>query len=79
MALSTRESKAVLFEAKWSTLTQKEARRILESLIQKATTLPTHQNTYGLVAKDVYQKEKLLHEGFIVYTLSDIFNPNQSV
>ena len=79
VALSTREGKAVLFEAKWSTLTQKEARRILESLIQKATKLPTHQNTYGLVAKDVYQKEKLLHEGFIVYTLSDIFNPNQSV
>jgi len=67
------DSHIAFLEVKWSDLSLKAARKLLISLMEKASKLRFDgKRYYGLVAKSITGKEELSKEGFIVYDLRDI-------
>ncbi|WP_048149255.1 ATP-binding protein [Palaeococcus ferrophilus] len=73
VALNERERKALFVEVKWKDLSEREARGILKDLERKAELvgLEDWEKHYGLVAKNVEEKEKLREEGWLVWDLGD--------
>ncbi|PKK85136.1 MAG: ATP-binding protein [Thermoplasmata archaeon HGW-Thermoplasmata-1] len=68
------EEKAFFFECKWSDLKESEARGILAALREKAKLVGIKDNKaeiFGLFAKKIEGKEKLLKEGFMAFDLED--------
>jgi AAA+ ATPase superfamily predicted ATPase len=72
VALSPREGAALLAEVKWSDLSYREARRVLERLAEKAAGLSVGEKVYGLIARSVEGKGELRRAGYAVYELSDV-------
>lgn len=73
LALNEREKKALLVEVKWKDLSEREARGILKSLERKSELvgLEGWEHFYGLVAKEVKNKETLRGEGRLLWDLED--------
>jgi len=73
LALNEREKKALLVEVKWKDLSEREARGILKSLERKSELvgLEGWEHFYGLVAKEVKNKETLRGEGWLLWDLED--------
>ncbi len=69
-------SGTILFgEYKWGILTQKESRKILESLKKKSSCVRHAQYTeekFLIVARTVGGKEVLRKEGYLAFDLDDI-------
>ncbi len=60
-------------EVKWSRITLREARRILDKLVERSEAVKFRgERYYGLVAREVEGKEELRGEGFLVYELDDL-------
>ena len=72
-ALNEREKKALFVEVKWKELSKREARGILKDLERKSELvgLESWEKGYGLVAKEVKDKERLREEGWLVWDLGD--------
>ena len=73
LALNEREKKALLVEVKWKDLSEREARGILKSLERKSELvgLEGWEHFYGLVPKEVKNKETLRGEGWLLWDLED--------
>ena len=67
---------AFFCECKWSALTRREARGVLEALREKATGVrwrnEERTERFALVAKSIEGKEELIREGYLVCDLEDI-------
>ena len=60
------------FECKWQSLNYKKAKEIIHKLIEKAKHVSHEGNKYfGLIAKNIKNKEKLKREGYLVFDLKD--------
>lgn len=73
LALNERERKALFVEVKWKDLSEREARGILKSLERKSELvgLEGWKHFYGLVPKEVKNKETLKGEGWLLWDLED--------
>ena len=64
------------FEVKWASLSQREARNILEELKEKSRSVKWHpgdrKEFFGIIAKRINGKEKLRDDGFFCYDLEDL-------
>ncbi len=71
-----REKKEIsFFECKWSSLNTKDAETIFAELKRKAALVKWHnarrKERYGIIAKDIRDKEKLKNLGYLVFDLMD--------
>ncbi|NJD78346.1 MAG: ATP-binding protein [Candidatus Methanoperedens sp.] len=71
-----REKKEIsFFECEWSSLDTKEAEVILAELKRKAALVRWHnanrKERYGIIAKGIKDKEKLISMGYLVFDLGD--------
>ncbi len=73
IALDERGKKALFVEVKWKDLDQREARGILKDLKRKAGLVGLGEwgKSYGLVAKEIHDKEALREEGWLAWDLGD--------
>ncbi|EEB74289.1 ATP-binding protein [Thermococcus sp. AM4] len=73
VALNERERKALFVEVKWKELEEREARGILKDLERKAELvgLDGWEKSYGLVAKDISEKDELKNENCLAWDLED--------
>ena len=73
VALNEREKKALFVEVKWKELEEREARGILKDLERKAELvgLDGWEKSYGLVAKDISEKDELKNENCLAWDLED--------
>ena len=64
-----------MFECKWSSLDTKEAHIILAELKRKAVLVNWYNSRrkerYGIIAKEIKEKEKLRDMGYMVFDLAD--------
>ncbi|QDA31902.1 ATP-binding protein [Thermococcus indicus] len=67
---------AYFFEAKWGTLSYREAVGILKNLEEKAENVRTRteERKLGLVARAVEGRKMLEEKGFIVFEIGDLFS-----
>ncbi|MDI9609568.1 MAG: DUF234 domain-containing protein, partial [Candidatus Verstraetearchaeota archaeon] len=76
VALDERASQIAFVEAKWSRLGEREARRELGRLGEKAKLVDwrpgSRKEHFGLVAREVGGKEGLRQEGFLVFDLEEL-------
>ncbi len=74
--VGVRNCTAYFFEAKWSTLSYREAVGILKGLKEKAEKVKTgaEKRLFGIVARAVGERERLEKRGFIVFELDDLFS-----
>ncbi|MFA4647607.1 ATP-binding protein [Pyrococcus kukulkanii] len=64
---------AYLIEVKWSDLRERDAKKVLSSLKEKAKKVKFEGDIrLGLIARSVEKKDELKSEGFLVWDLSDI-------
>lgn len=71
------ESKEIMFiECKWKTLSLRDSLRILEKLKSKSTFVewnkPDRVESFGLIAKEIKEKDVLREKGFFVLDLADL-------
>ncbi|AAL80559.1 ATP-binding protein [Pyrococcus furiosus DSM 3638] len=73
VALNEREKRALFVEVKWKSLSGREARGILWDLERKSELvgLEGWEKHYGLVAKEIRNKNALKSEGWLVWDLGD--------
>lgn len=75
VALNDATKEIAFFEVKWSALSKGDADRILRELKRKAGLVRWHNRTrseeYGVIAKEIEDKEALKSEGYHVYDLAD--------
>ena len=73
VALDERGKKALFVEVKWKNLDQREAREILKDLKRKAGLVGLGEwgKYYGLVAKEIHDKETLREESWLTWDLGD--------
>jgi AAA+ ATPase superfamily predicted ATPase len=68
------EKHSYIFEVKWKNLDDKAAIKIIKKLKEKAGYLkelpPAHK--FGIVAKKITNKDKVLEAGYLAYDLSDL-------
>jgi len=76
IALNESQSSAAFFEAKWSSLKEAEAKRILQTLEGKTQNFrwkkEDRREYLGLIAKKVEGKEELSRQGYIILELNDL-------
>ncbi len=76
IAVNEKQKRIWFFECKWSNLHYKKAESILKSLKDKARLVQWKNNDrseiYGLIAKKIEGKEKLIQQGFLVLDLEDM-------
>src|SRR3990172_5327334 len=73
LALDTKSRKTLAVEVKWSDLRYHKAKKMLADLVAKAQQIrESKENTLGLMAKKIEDKEKIRGEGFMVIDLQDI-------
>ena len=75
ITLNKEKKEISLFECKWSSMDSNEAETILAELKRK-TTLVNWYNArrkvrYGIIAKEILDKEKLRDKGYMVFDLGD--------
>jgi hypothetical protein len=73
VAVSKSEGVAMLFEVKWSDLDMREAKSLLASLERKAVELEVGEKIYGIIARNIEDKNQLRKKGYLAYDLSDIY------
>ena len=67
-----RRGKTLIIEAKWSTLSYIDCKRILNKLAIKASKIPKIEDPIlGVMAKQIKEKERLKEEGFWILDLDD--------
>ncbi|MDI6655472.1 MAG: ATP-binding protein, partial [Candidatus Hydrothermarchaeota archaeon] len=70
---STKE--IAFIECKWSSVGKKDAERIFDDLTRKAVLVKWHNNKrreyYGIIAKNIANKEEFRSEGYLAYDLRD--------
>lgn len=75
VALNREKKEISFFECKWSSLNTKEVELILAELKRKATLVKWHnarrKERYGVIAKDIKDKEKLKSMDYLVFDLRD--------
>lgn len=75
LALNEKEKKITFFECKWKTLSLKEAKKILYELREKSKLVNWHNEDrkehFGIIAKEIKEKEKLRKEDFLAFDLTD--------
>lgn len=75
VALNDAMKKIAFFEVKWSALSKSDANRILRELKRKAGLVKWHNRTrreeYGIIAREIEDKEALKSEGYHAYDLAD--------
>ncbi len=66
--------RTALFEVKWADLSYRDAKRIINSLKEKkeAAGIKTGDVHYGVIARQVENREKIAGEGYIVLTPKEI-------
>ena len=69
---SSKEDKGMLFEVKWKEIDYNNAKNILLKLIEKSRLVRIGKKEYGIIAKKLYEKEKIRKENFIVIDLDDM-------
>ena len=74
VCLDEEKQETFFAECKWSAMTRKEARNVLEALREKAAAVPwrRRKEVFGLFAKKIEGKAELRKEGFVVYDLQDM-------
>jgi hypothetical protein len=82
VALNERKKEISFFEVKWSRIGEREADRILRDLRQKASNVKWHnqdrRERYGIVAKEIADKEKLREREVLAYDLVDMAEMSES-
>ena len=80
VCLNVRKSKALFMEVKWKALEYKEAQVIIEKLREKTKylSLKFKKPSFGLIAKELKGKEKLIDEGYTLFDFNDILGFNLS-
>ena len=75
VALNEHTKEIMFFECKWKKLGYQQCLKILEELQEKAGFVEwfneQRQEHYGIITKEVENKENLKEEGFLVYDLED--------
>jgi hypothetical protein len=75
VSLNENTKEIFFFECKWKDLTLTQAQKILEKLQEKTQYVDWHnkkrKEQYGIIARQIEQKEKLRKRGFFVYDLRD--------
>ncbi|MCZ7393655.1 MAG: ATP-binding protein [Candidatus Methanoperedens sp.] len=75
ITLNKEKKEISFFECKWSSLNAEEAEIILAELKRKATLVKWYnarrKERYGIIAKDIEDKEELKGMGYIVFDLRD--------
>ncbi|MBO3769593.1 MAG: ATP-binding protein [Thermoproteota archaeon] len=72
IAYSSRDRKGLLIETKWKELSYEEAEKTILQLIEKSSLIKIDEKKYGIVAKKISGKEKLIEKGHFVRELKDI-------
>jgi len=77
IAYSSKRREGILFEVKWKELSYNDVKKIILELIGKSRLIPEiKEKRYGVIAKRIVDKEKLVEEGCIVKDLNDIVAAN---
>lgn len=73
IALDGAKKEALFIECKWSDLSEKEARQLIQTLKQKAKSVDWQRKKefFGLFGKKIIGKENLRKDGFAVFDLDD--------
>jgi len=75
VSLNENTKEIFFFECKWKDLTLAQAQKILEKLQEKTIHVDWHNKKrteqYGIIARQIEQKERLHEKGFLVYDLKD--------
>ncbi len=75
ITLNKEKKEISFFECKWSSLDTKEAKIILADLKRKAAHVKWHnarrKERYGIIARGIKDKEKLISMGYLVFDLRD--------
>ncbi len=70
------ERKIAFFECKWQELDIRRSEDILADLKRKAELIKWHNDEhcelYGIIAKNIEEKEKLREDGYLVFDLEDL-------
>ncbi len=74
--VTNEETKEILFvDCKWKDLNEEEFGKILEKLKEKAKFVKWNNDDrkeyFGIIAKRIENKEKLINEGFLTFDLND--------
>jgi len=76
IALDESQASAAFFEAKWSSLNEGDARRILQMLERKAEDFrwrkEERKEYLGLIARRVSGREELSNQGYLIFELKDL-------
>ncbi len=72
IAYSSKEKKGLLIEVKWRELSYEEAKNAISKLVEKSSRLEIKEKRYGVIAKKILGKEKLIEEGYFIRDLNDI-------
>ncbi len=65
------KEKTGFFECKWKRLSTRDAKRILKKLEEKSDSFKGNK-VFGLIAKNIEDKEKLRNEGYYAFDLRDL-------
>jgi hypothetical protein len=75
VSLNENTKEISFFECKWKDMTLTQSQKILEKLQEKTQNVQWHNkkrtDRYGIIARQIEQKEKLREKGFLVYDLKD--------
>jgi AAA+ ATPase superfamily predicted ATPase len=75
VSLNENTKEIFFFECKWKDLTLTQAQKILDKLQEKTQYVDWYnkkrKEQYGIVARQIEQKERLHEKGFLVYDLKD--------
>lgn len=76
IALDEEKQTATFLETKWSTLKEADCKRTLQNLRAKAQHFRWNRKkeTYGVIAKKISEKQRLLKQGYLAFDLTD-FEP----
>lgn len=81
MGLDSTQSRIIFGEIKWKNLSEKDARQVLNRLVEKSVELKWGEREksencpgkkYLLVGKKVGGKKRLLEDGYLIMELDDI-------
>ena len=78
VTLNKEKKEISFFECKWRTLDRDRRNQLLSKLKHKAGLVNWHNNSrkerYGIIAKNLREKEKLRENGFLVFDLEDMMS-----
>lgn len=75
VGLESKDKRALAIEAKFTELNYQEAKKLLSELAIKAKQIhDVKECIQGVIAKKIWDKEKIRDEGFIAFDLQDMAN-----